>query len=291
MARLRFCACFSLCFLALLFAAFTVPATAQSNLNPADQGIQPFGSYHGGDIDVVELLNGKLDLHAPLLSYPQRGGKLPMSFTLRYDNPAPWILRVCIQGVNCTYSWIWEGEGVRVLPDFHFGFCCGKVVNGVSSGSLMLADGSTHEFAFKQGTTISETLDGSGLWMDSSDNVIDRQGVRYYANGNMEDPNGNMITATSSGWTDILGRSIPTPPTATSGVTTTNTSSCTGPLPIVKAYTWTVPGPNSTNAVYTFCYVTLSVTLPAEYGAAQTTKGVTVLQSLVLPNSQAWTFQ
>jgi len=43
-------------------------------------------TYHGGDIDTISLVNGKLDLHAPLISWPQRG-KLNFGFTIRYDNP------------------------------------------------------------------------------------------------------------------------------------------------------------------------------------------------------------
>jgi len=44
-----------------------------------EQGIKPYGSYHGGDLDSVNLLNGNLTLHIPLISYPQRGD-LKISF-------------------------------------------------------------------------------------------------------------------------------------------------------------------------------------------------------------------
>jgi hypothetical protein len=55
----------------LLLGALTAHA---QNLAGLEQGIKPYGSYEGGDIDSVSMVNGSLTLHMPLLSYPQRGG-------------------------------------------------------------------------------------------------------------------------------------------------------------------------------------------------------------------------
>jgi hypothetical protein len=52
-----------------------------------EQGFKPFGSFQGGDIDTVNLLNGKIGLHIPLFSYPQRGGVLNIDYHLDYAGP------------------------------------------------------------------------------------------------------------------------------------------------------------------------------------------------------------
>jgi hypothetical protein len=41
-----------------------------------EEGMKPHGSFQGGDIDQVSLSSGKLELNIPLVSYPQRGGRL-----------------------------------------------------------------------------------------------------------------------------------------------------------------------------------------------------------------------
>src|ERR1700720_1086395 len=74
----------------LLLVGLSSTRVAAQTESPFEMGLKPYGAYHGGDIDVVSLQNRKLDLHAPLFSYPQRG-KLHMGFTLRYSNPAAEI--------------------------------------------------------------------------------------------------------------------------------------------------------------------------------------------------------
>ncbi len=63
-----------------------VTVLAQSSGLDTQVGILPHGSYDGGDIDLVSLQNGKLTLHIPLISYPQRGGKLKLDYALIYHN-------------------------------------------------------------------------------------------------------------------------------------------------------------------------------------------------------------
>src|SRR6266568_1050727 len=65
---------------ALLLHAQTLPAATA-----ADQmGLQLYQSYHGGDIDHINLMTGTLDLNVPFLSYPQRGS-LSASFNIIYN--------------------------------------------------------------------------------------------------------------------------------------------------------------------------------------------------------------
>src|SRR3954464_7829368 len=53
-----------------------------------DNGMKPYGAFHGGSIDSVSLANGNLNLHIPLISYPQRGGKLGLDFYIGYHSKA-----------------------------------------------------------------------------------------------------------------------------------------------------------------------------------------------------------
>jgi hypothetical protein len=71
----------------LVLVILAAPAASAQIGNPTtESGMKPYGSYHGGDIDTVALFNGKLDLHIPLVSWPQRGN-LKFGFTIRYDDP------------------------------------------------------------------------------------------------------------------------------------------------------------------------------------------------------------
>jgi len=60
----------------------TLPLAAQQSAN-LEQGLKPFGTYRGGNLDSVSMTNGNLTLHIPLVSYPQRGGKLRLDFFIR----------------------------------------------------------------------------------------------------------------------------------------------------------------------------------------------------------------
>lgn len=90
-------------FVALIL--FLVPSCCAQNLpspNPSDQmGLQTYGSYHGGDIDSIGLSSGTLTVHAPFLSYPQRG-KLQLSFDIFYNNEPQHIGEKCVQGPRQT---------------------------------------------------------------------------------------------------------------------------------------------------------------------------------------------
>ena len=66
----------------LLFAAASV--SAQSNPNE-EQGLKPYDTWHGGDLDSISVINGGLSLHIPLASFPQRGN-LGLSFLVTFSN-------------------------------------------------------------------------------------------------------------------------------------------------------------------------------------------------------------
>ena len=64
--------------------AGSFPVLAQINPNE-DQGLKPYDSFHGGDLDSVSLTSGGLSLHIPLASFPQRGN-LDLSFMVSFSN-------------------------------------------------------------------------------------------------------------------------------------------------------------------------------------------------------------
>src|SRR5258708_8046376 len=90
--------------LAIILAG-SFSAVAQTNVNE-EQGMKPYDSWHGGDLDSVSLTNGGLNLHIPLLAYPQRGS-LDLSFGLRYSTKHWQVKVTCTSGTHpvCTYYW------------------------------------------------------------------------------------------------------------------------------------------------------------------------------------------
>ena len=90
--------------------AGTVPVLAQTNVNE-EQGMKPYDSFHGGDLDSISMTNGGMVLHIPLVSYPQRGN-LDLTFSV-YANTKQWYLRVnpvaCANPFDpngCTPVWV-----------------------------------------------------------------------------------------------------------------------------------------------------------------------------------------
>jgi RHS repeat-associated protein len=129
------------------------------------------------------------------------------------------------------------------------------------------------------------------------------------------DPNGNTITAVLSagqgnaynivGWKDSVGRYVPyvqalfhnpVPPETAASVTQ-DYSNCTGSLPTTLAYRWDVPGEGGGTVEYKVCFATLTFTFPAagipncqSANCGPDNIPFQSIQSIVLPNKTAWTF-
>src|SRR5262245_2996696 len=91
------------CWLGVLvfFISNAQKVSAQGDPN-SQQGVRPFASYNGGNIDIIDLSNGSLSVDIPLISYPQRGGKLGLSFKLHYRNNGNYYDVSCApQGSPC----------------------------------------------------------------------------------------------------------------------------------------------------------------------------------------------
>jgi RHS repeat-associated protein len=269
-------------------ALFTDGARAQVDPN-IEQGIKPYGSYHGGGIDNVGLTNGNLFVKIPLYSLPQRGGKLKLGFSLVYNNkgfgiftggtcPPPQLGSCHLQYVARRVGPLNPGlSGVFLANDQSI-----RVVsNSVNAGAIefpdgcyanngvwvqpcnvnvteyfaITGDGYVHQLA-DTGNGYYETIDASGIrYYLSSGLIVDSDGVQYPAN-TTEDPNGNKVTLSANTITDTLGRSIPNAGTAVS--TTLCPSLGYTFQPLVSASQFLYPGPNGTNVAYTFCYATVN---------------------------------
>jgi hypothetical protein len=78
-----------LCVFVAILMTGIVPAIAQTNPNE-EQGLKPYDSWHGGDLDSVSMTTGGLALHIPLASFPQRGN-LDLSFMLRHSTKQRYV--------------------------------------------------------------------------------------------------------------------------------------------------------------------------------------------------------
>ena len=95
--------------LLVTIAGLAIGSQAQTlpDLNAFDQnGIQPFASYHGGDIDRIGLSNGTVAIDFPFLSYPQRGS-LKLSFSMMYNNQPQHYGKFCVSPDPCVMQWAW----------------------------------------------------------------------------------------------------------------------------------------------------------------------------------------
>src|ERR1700677_4439030 len=124
----------------LILAAFVIcfrPTHAQTPT--VDQGVNPYSTLHGGDLDSVSLQNSALLLHIPLLSYPQRGD-LHLGFTIAYDNHEILSNVNCTQ--YCTTAWYVQGVGVHIMADLPW--VNSTPVNGYLQYKAFSADGTGH---------------------------------------------------------------------------------------------------------------------------------------------------
>jgi RHS repeat-associated protein len=306
-------------FLSLLLVLFSSPVLrAQLDIDPTvERGMKPYGSFEGGGIDSVSTTNGNLNLHIPLVSYPQRGGQLKLGFYVKFDNNSYSYSTANQSACNqpphvCGYGTFINGPLMEIVPDIGLTtYVSGAIPpsNGPYA-TIKTPDGSQHEMgAVSAGW---RTIDATGyLCLNNCATVIDRNGIRYTqmsASGQpqkIEDPNGNFITAVAgsngvlTSYVDTLNRTLPIPPNLGLGGAgfTSDFSGCTGSLPTVAAYPWTLPGVQGGQANFKICYANVY------YGAetcrvlsGTTTCGVTLahsplIQSIVLPNDTAWTFQ
>src|SRR5260370_41091104 len=199
-----------------------------------DQGLKPYGSYHGGDLDSVGLANGNLTVHIPLISYPQRG-RLQFGFALVYNGKG-WIPHDTGTHLpNGTEVFVWQYRGSGVQPVRTPSYLGTRQVFKDNQGNTQFLaytaaspDGGGHPLG-QTGNQTWESLDGTGLRTTgvASGIVTDGSGVTYHmcCTGGVsvytQDSNCNKILLNNNGtclnpgatwtWMDSMGRQIQVP--------------------------------------------------------------------------------
>ncbi len=194
----------------LLMLSFLGAAGAQTNPN-LETGFHNFGSYQGGEVDVVNLVHGDVHFKIPIMSYPQRGGKLEAEHYFE-DTGKKWGVQV-IQtrpasgiGFNTTYRWVLGGSPQITPTSFPVvgrkrtvtTDQAGNVSTGTDNywvwtpdGSTHLLDGSRTDQPASTASTTMLVVDTSGFQYiltfgkktDQSDDsavLVDRKGTHYY---------------------------------------------------------------------------------------------------------------
>jgi RHS repeat-associated protein len=306
---------FALCFFASRLAAQDYSNTAV--------GIQPGITYLGGEIDAINPLNGIINVHIPLISYPQRGGKLKLDFSLRQAMKLSiWVVKGNPKlDTETTYSW-WNGlvgspfwlsddQDVTTYNVAHLYMRPypqqGSVTDNEISWST--ADGATHSGYQLSGSSVQASVDGTAFSFPQSYSTLctvncyttDGDGISYRTSSTVirEDANGNKITGSMTpydgsnyndayinSYVDTMGRAIPAIPTATTDLT-----GC--PTGTTSADIWTLPGYAGGSITYKFCAGPQTQTLTDSCGADNQypkTNQVSMLTAVILPNGLSWQF-
>ncbi|HEY3767969.1 MAG TPA: hypothetical protein VGN44_04780 [Candidatus Angelobacter sp.] len=119
-----------------------------------ENGWKPYGSYDGSHLDTVNLMNGNLMLHAPLLpGIPQRGS-LALDYTA-YLSSKDWQV-ACMpedttSGEGCW--WTKGGSGISIVRPFDLAIHRTVTKTGSGTGivsfsagdyTILTADGASH---------------------------------------------------------------------------------------------------------------------------------------------------
>ena len=233
----------NLLFIATLLSMLGVqPSQGQSGVDLLS-GYRPFGSYQHGDVDRIDLSNGRPIIDIPLISYPQRGGKLQLNYVLRYHSPIHSVtgnsevlggMTGCIPSVfggGCiVFPWDSGFGGVletgavsastTCIGGAPYSYDCEAVVS-TADGSHPMAPIASNSYRAVDGTgyrldlPLAFPTNLSGPSPDFSHVITDANGVRYWVSSDLsatvtEDANGNQIVGGSgNGVTDTMGRVVP----------------------------------------------------------------------------------
>ena len=175
-----------------------------------ENGFKAYGSYDGSHLDTVNLMNGNLMLHVPVLpAYPQRGSFAPQ-YSL-YMTSKAWQVHSKPEnspGVGTIVVYWWQSNNPGVMVISNTGVLVRRSLLKTFSGtgttfyntqgySLTGPDAAVHKFNPVPGApldpnsdpTVFESVDGSGyhLVVSNADSngvmstltIIDRNGIQY----------------------------------------------------------------------------------------------------------------
>src|SRR5215831_5521139 len=170
-----------------LLLVSTVFAQNDPNL---EQGLKPYGSYHGGDLDSISLTSGNLTVQIPLISYPQRGN-LRFGFELAY-NAKPWIIKVIGTHPDGNPIEQWQYRGFGVQPVRTPSYVISRQIFKDPLGNTQFIeytattpDGGGHplgQTSASGSTQVYESVDATGLRYSqggSTAGITDGSGVTY----------------------------------------------------------------------------------------------------------------
>jgi RHS repeat-associated protein len=302
------------------------PVLAQTNVNE-EQGMKPYDSFHGGDLDSVSMTNGGMTLHIPLLSYPQRG-HLNLGYGL-YSNTKQWNLTQISchdfgNGPECTYQMEPQVRGGQQLGRAGQPFVDGVYLSssvgfeldnycdidqanqlqGLTiynwSYALIAPDGNGHSFGNGGGALGCpgyplRSLDASGIVQNDTTTVTMPDGTRFsYPAGGA----GPARYVGPSSVTDTNGNQIAVSSsgvvTDTLGrnvpVATTTTDLLNCPSGTSSATTWNVPGLSGGTRTFKFCTSMVSIYTSFGGGSDYPPTNTPLLIAVVLPDLTLWTF-
>jgi YD repeat-containing protein len=250
-----------------------------------ESGYKPYGSFGFGDFDSVNLMNLQLDLRIPIVSYPQKGGKLQLGWELSYANSAyNMVQKENRDGSYSAYENVGLGAG-GILVKPLFGANINNYIGpGDPGNSLTAPDGSHPIYWTTSAQSFYETVDASGWTATPSDSrcpsstpvsLVSPDGIINCGSelnlsteqfpSVIKDSNGNSITLSSNGsyFTDSIGRVIPAMTGGDIGnvafssavAFTTNFSGCAGPATTSNAFVLNTPGFSNQTVTYKFCLV------------------------------------
>jgi hypothetical protein len=295
-----------------LCLTLTAIAYPQSSTPDIQNGLVPYGAFQHGDVDHVNLANGNVLLSIPLVSYPQRGGKLKLSFSA-IENNKGW--RINLNKTTGQRNWIYAGfAGVKVVPDQSMVHTFATTTyTDPDSGQVftidlinaITTDGSSHEILFPDPRfqTTGYSSDATGIRYTPT-TLYDHDGLQYtggsvditsppysYVPGNVTDPNGNEVTYGTNGWTDTIGRVIPGYASQSSSAPGVSASNTNCPVGTLSALQWNLPGYSGSTAAIKFCYANFTIqTNFGVTGVAEASGTASLINAIVLPNLTMWQF-
>ncbi|HSM87367.1 MAG TPA: hypothetical protein VLT16_14520, partial [Candidatus Limnocylindrales bacterium] len=192
----------------VVFASICIVAASAQQAPNLENGFKDYGSYDGGHLDTVNLMNGNLMLHVPLLPvYAQRGSFAPQ-YSL-YMTSKGWQTQCKPMSTSSTGEVCWwqtsgagvmviSGEGLLIQRTLLRSFSgTGQTLYNMQNYTVTGPDASVHRFMAVPGAplaptgdpTVYESMDASGYHIVISNpdlngvmsgvTVTDRQGRQY----------------------------------------------------------------------------------------------------------------
>ncbi len=172
----RFVASLSLFTILALSAFAPSQSTAQAVDPTGGAGVKAYGAYHGSSIEHISLETSKLITNIPLISYPQRGGKLRVEFALHWYNPVYTYTHICNPDLSprclTTFGSVQPPALFQALEGLPY--VTGVFVNNnplSQNNTIWDSDGGGHQLApvdsAGQGP-IYRSIDATGYWLNGA---------------------------------------------------------------------------------------------------------------------------